>query len=338
MERPACLIPKKEADHVAIAQRRKASKSGSRLRGPRLFDVLADSEKDRGSWLEARDAGIGASEVATLFGVNPWESPFSLYQKKRGEIAPQPDNERMKWGRKLEHIVGETFAEETGREVWKHPLGAHLLRSRAFPWLLATPDYEQRNPRLATDGLLECKTTGARYEADWSEEAPLYYQIQVQQQLLVTGRLYASIACLIGGQKFIFTHVVRNDKFLKTLLTKTQKFWEMVQAGNPPPIDASEATISTLKKMREDGRVITLPKDVLKWHDQMLRATEHRKAAEADEKEAKQEISALMGTAKRGLLPEGKGIYKFETRAAYNVKAHTVGASRSLKFSNRADV
>jgi putative phage-type endonuclease len=319
-----------------IAQRRKAGNHGRSTARP--FVTLADSEKDRAGWLKARDEGIGASEAAIIFGVNPWESPFSLYQKKRGEVGAQPDNPAMSWGRKLEHIVGETFAEETGRDVWKHPLGAHLLRSRAFPWLLATPDYEQRNPRLQTDGLLECKTTGSRYEADWSEEAPLYYQIQVQQQLLVSGRLYASIACLIGGQKFIYTHVVRNDKFLKTLVTKTQKFWQMVQDGTPPPIDASEATISTLKKMREDGRVITLPKDVLKWHDQMLLAAEHRKAAEADEKEAKHEISALMGLAKRGLLPEGRGIYKFETRAAYDVKAHTVSASRQLKFSNRIDV
>jgi hypothetical protein len=106
----------------------------------------------------------------------------------------------------------------------------------------------------------------------------------------------------------------------------------------PPPLDASDSTISTLKKMREDGRVIQLPADVLKWHDKLLDAAERRKSAEEEEKEAKREISALMGTAKRGLLPENKGIYKFETRAAYPVKAHVVAATRILKFSNRIDV
>jgi putative phage-type endonuclease len=328
--------PKEEADVAGIAHRRRASKNGRSA--PRPFVTLADSEKDRAGWLKARDSGIGASEAAIIFGVNPWESPFSLYQRKRGEIEGQPDNERMAWGRKLEHIVGETFAEETGREVWKHPLGAHLLRSRACPWLLATPDYEQQNPRLATAGLLECKTTGERFAEDWSEEAPLYYQIQVQQQLFVTGRLYASIACLIGGQKFIFTHVVRNEAFLKTLVARTKKFWQMVQDGTPPPLDASESTIATLKKMREDGRVITLPKEVLVWHDRLVLATEQRKKSEEEEKMCKNQIASMLGTATRGLLPEGKGLYKFETKKGYDVKAHSVAPSRQLKFSIRPDV
>jgi putative phage-type endonuclease len=299
---------------------------------------LADSERNRKGWLKERESGLGASEVATVFGVNPWESPYSLYQKKRGELEGQADTEPMEWGRRLEAVVADAFGEKTKRQVWKHPLGGMLLRSRAFPWLLATPDYEQKAPRCATDGLLECKTSGAMFADDWDEDVPIHYQIQVMQQLLVTGRKYASVACLVGGQRFKFKHIVRNEKFLKTLVEKTRRFWQMIQDGTPPPVDASESTIATLKQMREDGNVITLPAEVLRWHDQLLVAAERRKAAEEEEKEAKREISALMGLASRGLMPNGAGMYKFDTKKGYDVKAHSVPPSRQLKFSFRTDV
>ena len=32
--------------------------------------------KDRNEWLELRKAGIGSSEVATIVGLNPWETPY----------------------------------------------------------------------------------------------------------------------------------------------------------------------------------------------------------------------------------------------------------------------
>lgn len=318
---------------MVIPRGRSASKTGYES-----FDIVADSKRKRKAWLKARDHGIGASEVATIFGVNPWESPYTLYMKKRGELPPEPESEPMEWGKRLEAVVAEAFSEKTKRKVWEHPLGGMLLRSKDFPWLLATPDYEQHAKGLATDGLLECKTAGAQFLEDWKEDVPVYYQIQVQQQLLVTDRKYASVACLVGGQTFKYKHIVRNAGFLKKLVEKTRTFWDMVQAGTPPPVDASESTIDTLKQMKEDGRVISLPKDVLKWHDQLVVAAERRKTAEEEEKEAKREIASLMGLATRGLMPNGEGMYKFETRAAYAVKAHTVDATRLLKFTRRTDV
>jgi putative phage-type endonuclease len=302
------------------------------------FEVIADSERDHEGWLTARGSGLGASESATVFGCNPYESPYSLYARKRGELEAQAESEPMEWGHRLEPVIAQAFQDKTGRIVWKHPLGGMLLRSRECPWLLATPDYEQRAKRLATDGLLELKSTGAQHAEEWNDDVPLQHQIQVQQQLLVTNRRYASVAVLIGGNRFLYKHLSRDEKFLKTLVKKTQRFWQMIQDGTPPAIDASESTIATLKQMREEKTVISLPPEVLRWHDQMLAAAERRKAAEEEEKEAKREISALMGLASRGLLPEGKGMYKFETKKGYDVKAHTVAPSRQLKFSIRTDV
>ena len=46
--------------------------------------------KDRNEWLELRKAGIGSSEVATIVGLNPWETPYQLWRRKLG-LDPAKD-------------------------------------------------------------------------------------------------------------------------------------------------------------------------------------------------------------------------------------------------------
>lgn len=45
--------------------------------------------KDRAEWLEYRKDGIGSSEVATILGLNPWETPYQLWRRKKGLDAPK---------------------------------------------------------------------------------------------------------------------------------------------------------------------------------------------------------------------------------------------------------
>jgi putative phage-type endonuclease len=301
------------------------------------YTVLANSEEDRTHWLKMRETGLGASDVSTIFGVNPWESSYTLFMKKRGELPATADNMKMKMGRMLEPIVAELFAEETGRKVWRG-LGNSLLRSNAYPWLLATPDFEQRDPAANDDGLLECKTTGSENASDWEHSVPLYYEIQVQQQLLVAGRKYSSLACLIGGQSFKFQHLGRHEAFQRTLIQKTKAFWDQVQSGEAPPADTSPSTFNTLKQLREDGRAIDLPPMVLAWHDAKMAAREKRLALEKEEAECERLIASTMERAAVGVLPDGRGVYKFQTVPGYEVAAYKVAERRDLKFSKKRNV
>ena len=45
--------------------------------------------KDRAEWLEYRKDGIGSSEVATILGLNPGETPYQLWRRKKGLDAPK---------------------------------------------------------------------------------------------------------------------------------------------------------------------------------------------------------------------------------------------------------
>src|SRR5262245_52949583 len=64
---------------------------------------------DRAAWLEARRKGIGASEIAAVLGISPWESPFSLYWRKVNGWDYEPSSE-MEWGTRLEPVIAEKYA------------------------------------------------------------------------------------------------------------------------------------------------------------------------------------------------------------------------------------
>ena len=48
--------------------------------------------KDRNEWLKVRESGIGSSEVATIVGLNPWETPYQLWRRKMGIDPAKEEN------------------------------------------------------------------------------------------------------------------------------------------------------------------------------------------------------------------------------------------------------
>ncbi len=77
--------------------------------------------KDRAEWLEYRKDGIGSSEVATILGLNPWETPFyQLWRRKKGWTPPSDETFAMKAGHYLEDAVSQFWADATGRTERGH--------------------------------------------------------------------------------------------------------------------------------------------------------------------------------------------------------------------------
>jgi putative phage-type endonuclease len=296
------------------------------------YEEIADAD-NRADWLKARETGLGASEAATIMGVNPFESAYTLYMKKTGQLPEEAHNEKMSWGQKLEPLLAATFAEEAERETFKG-IGGRLLRSRAYPWLLATPDFEQRRKPRARAGLLEIKTTAEHNEEYWRTDTPVSYQCQLQQQLVVSARTYGSICCLIGGQDFRFRHYNYHERFAKALIRKTHEFWQMIQKGEAPEPDASVSTFETLTKLKESGQAMDLPPVVVEWFDRMREAAARKSAAEKEYKECKRLIASAMGVTSYGIFPDRPGVLKFVTvtKDGYEVKPQ---AYRDLRYSKK---
>lgn len=291
--------------------------------------------RDREAWLRARGIALGASESSTVMGLNPYESEFTLFQRRTGRLPGIEDNERMEWGRRLEALVAEKFAEDTGRAI---RADGWMLQSIKHPWLSATPDFLQRDKQWTEDGLLEIKTGSAFAAEDWRDEPPVHYQCQLQHQMLVTGLKRGSLAVLLGGQSFLWKDIDRHTRFIATLVAKTKRFWQRLQDDEAPLPDDSPSTSDTLLQMIERGEAVQLPDIVLEWHVEARKAADDEKAAKERKDEYRRKILAVLGQSAYGVLPGEpfgcNGLYKCltEVRAAHSVPETS---SRVLRFKRR---
>lgn len=284
----------------------------------------------REDWLAGRVDSVGASEVAAVMGISPWDSVYSLWARKCGLVAgDSEETEWQRWGNILEPAICDEYTLQTGRKIIDHGRYA-TRRSTTCPVLTCTLDREIEGDARGP-GPLEVKNVTAYKADEWDGAPPLIYQIQVQAQLEVTGWQWGSIAALIGGNTFRWIDVERNEAFIELMRSKVLAFWQLVETRTPPPIDGSDSTADALRRLypTESGETVALPGEAIGWDDQIREANEAIKAAEERKQEAQNKIRAAIGTASFGVLPAGGRYSLKETKR----KAHTVGETtvRSLR-------
>lgn len=249
--------------------------------------MSADTE-----WLAARMTGIGGSDAAAILGLSRWKTPLQVWQEKRGEIAPQEDNQAMRWGRYLEPVVRQAYADETGREVRMPPA---MLRHPQHDWMIANLDGYVDD---ASGRIFEAKT--ARTADGWgepgSDQIPQAYLLQVQHYMAVTAVPVADVAVLIGGSDFRVYEVPADEELQGMLIDAESEFWASVKAGTPPePVTVADAiarwgrastaglvpaddeamrAISTLRDLKQQREHLELAED--QWKAVILRTLGER--------------------------------------------------------------
>lgn len=278
-------------------------------------------DTDREEWLAARRKGIGASEIAAVLGISPWESPFSLYWRKVNGWDFEA-SAAMEWGNRLEPVVAQKYADA-------HPeyelCQGHLEEQPFEPWMLATPDRYLFMPvdgRLMPTGLLELKTA---HSADgWGEpgtaEIPVYYRAQVLWQMAVVDVGWADVAVLIGGSDYREYTVLRDDKDIAVMVEAGRRFMARIEAGDPPPIDDHHATLTTIKRLHPDLDDETVPvnETVAAGY---LRAVRMCRVAEKAKDRYEIKLRAEMGRAKKAITADGR---KVATRTISEIAESTV--------------
>ena len=188
-------------------------------------------------WKEARMKGIGGSDAAAAIGVSRWKSPLQLYLEKAGEIEQPEAGEAAYWGNVLEAIVADEFTKRTGKKVQRvnriliHPEHEHMIAN-----------IDRRV--VGENAILECKTTGAWNAKEWEgDDIPAEYVIQVMHYLAVTGAEKAYFAVLIGGNRFAWKEIARDEELIAMMVERERAFWDCVETETPPPISESKAEL-----------------------------------------------------------------------------------------------
>ncbi len=252
-------------------------------------------------WLKERQCGIGGSDVGAILGVNKYKTPFDLYIEKTEPITEvKEQSESAYFGDIFEDIVAKEFEKRTGKKVRRD---RKHYKHNEYPFMVANIDRRL----VGENAILECKTANQYLLKEWEDdEIPASYLLQVQHYLFVTGAELGYIAVLIGGQKFVWKEVQRDEELIQIIVEEEKNFWKMVQDKTPPALDGSSAAEKYLKekyKEAETDKSVELGfeyKDKIKTY---LEKKEQLKIFETEVKEIENQIKFEIGSAEYAYAP-----------------------------------
>ncbi|MEY2341637.1 YqaJ viral recombinase family protein [Acidithiobacillus sp. IBUN Pt1247-S3] len=270
--------------------------------------LVSTRDMPREEWLQWRRQGIGSSDAAAAVGLSPYQSPLALWLEKTGQVEPEDlsSKEAVYWGTLLEPLIAQAYSERTGKKVRRVQA---VLQHPQYPFMLANLDRQ-----IEGGGILEIKTAGLRSEKLWAESVPLHYQMQVFHQLAVTGKAWAEVAVLLGGQELRIYRLEPTQEQLKTLVTQEQAFWQHVEGNTPPEVDGSESCNRALAALYPQSSSILVDyqdrEDMNRLFGKLLRARKTAKAAEQTESLLEQRVKEAIGTAEGAIFATGKALWK----------------------------
>lgn len=271
--------------------------------------MTVEEMKDRANWLKLRNSGIGGSDAAVAVGLSRWKSQFQLWLEKTGQVEPEDlsDNEYIYWGTVLEQVVADRFCEVTGKKVRRQG----MMQNIKDPWMLANVD----RMVVGENAGLECKTANGFAAKEWEDDKiPDAYYCQCQHYMMATGCSKWYIACLIGGNHFVWKEIERNEADIAAMYQAEAEFWEHVEQLTMPPVDGSDSCAAALKDKFQGGQMdpVDLPEESVKLIELIDSFKEEKKAVENNLKETENKLCLLLGDNEIAYAGERKITWKFQ--------------------------
>lgn len=241
-------------------------------------------------------ATISASKVASIMGLNPWTSRFTLWHRMAGNIVePQTDDQRR--GHYLEPAIGAWFADQ--HPDWLVDRYPSTWTHADIEWATASPDgvlgigcpVDERR-------MLEVKSSAV--SDDWgpagTDEIPPGYRAQVQWQMFVTGARTTHVAALLPYLEFREYAVEYDEAYAAVLFDAAVEFRASLAEGRQPPLDGADDTYRTVRALHPD--IEDVDAEIDPWlADEWLTARASVDAWQSMEQRHRSAIVAAMGSA-----------------------------------------
>jgi putative phage-type endonuclease len=286
-----------------------------------MIDVMKSTKKmTKEDWLKFRNKGIGGSDVATICGINKYKSPLQLWLEKTNQIDPVEAGEAAYFGTLLEPIVREEFTRRSGLRV---DTINSILKHPVFDFMLANVDgivIDENNNKA----IFEAKTASVFKSEQWEDnKIPEEYMLQIQHYMAVTGFNKTYIACLLGGNKFIYKVIERDDELIDMIIQLEFNFWECVKNNVPPKIDGSESCSDLMSRLypnaNKDSSII-LPDEAQLLVEQYNSSKEQEKQFSERKEEAANILKQMLGENEVGVINDTKISWKNVTTDRLDTK------------------
>jgi len=280
--------------------------------------VLINAIRIEEKWLATRRQIVMASDTPVLWGMST-TSPYTLFCKKVNGVDDEDWKERMKevfyWGHALESLIAERFNAMHRERIICDPGPYTIQQHKSYQYMGATIDRMQCNAD-GVWGVLELKSRNTWAGQEFSERVPDDVLLQLHHQMICTGTTWGSVACLIGGNKFVCEDIRRNETVCDMIINKAREFSVLMSCGTPPPVDNSDSTRRTLQLLHPDdnGETVHLDATYDELDAQYLKACEDEKDAQARKKEAQNRIISAIGNSTFGVGSSYGYSYKTQER------------------------
>ena len=205
---------------------------------------------------------IGGSDVAALFGLDPYKSYWRLWHEKAGNIEPEDlsDNEDVEFGREMESRIAWWFGKKNNLVVQPHTsLNPEPIKHSKINGFAGIPDYwiSKSSPMTKENtGILEVKSTGWRAYDKWKNtEPPLHYQLQLQAYMGLTGCRWGMLAILVDRKLLPPFEYEFRPKIFTAIEQKVIEFWQSIKEGKEPPPSDDDRSIQLIRKELVDDAV-----------------------------------------------------------------------------------
>lgn len=195
-------------------------------------------------WHDYRLSGIGASEIATIMGLNPYQASIQLFYQKIGQIeANKEENAAMFFGTELESFVAKCWEHwdpsnptpeamisnyRAEKKIRRCQRVNAFVRNPKYPWLFVSLDRKINKVGGQDEKALEIKTISG-YAADkWESGIPPMYLMQLQTQLLVCEFKQGELAILKDGRHMDVLPFEAHEGIQQAIIERTKHFWNSV--------------------------------------------------------------------------------------------------------------
>ena len=262
--------------------------------------------KTHDEWLKSRNGGIGSSEVGTILGLNPYETPYQLWLKKTGRVeVVERENFLMKAGHYLEDAISRFYADEAGVEIVKSSAREFVVVDKERPFMRVSPDRYAYpvgvRKSLSNKMIVECKSTQKPVTYD---DLPKSWFVQLSYQMGVCHIEQGALAWLISGREFGYRNFKHNPDFFAWIMEEVERFWMDCVVGGQEPALISVSDVLAKYPKHESGKTVSASIEVYeKWQELCATNAEIKRLSSLKE-ELESAIKLELGDAESLVSPE----------------------------------
>lgn len=286
---------------------------------------------------EAVKYTIGAHDIPTILGVNPYKSAYQLYLEKKEIVERFEGNEATDIGIYFEETILKYFVKNVPTVTrlslvdYTKEKGIILLEDErdnqrnvfVHPNQILVGKVDMLGIENGIPLIVEAKNSGEFSKKLWDPYPEMYYW-QLQTYLELAQVNYGYIIGLLGGNHFVYEKIERNEDDIKTLIEAAVRFHkQLIENKEPTPTSIDRDAIEERYSDLEDTEIellYALNDNFLKLDEIKQQQIELKEQRDAEENI----IRDALGFSQAGSTDQWYASWKDTTSSRFDSKSFKV--------------